>query len=199
MSAAFEALSTACPRCGNTLAAEIFQSGGAACYDCGSQVEGAVFPALFADVRHEGDALAVADEATCFFHADRVAAVSCSRCGRFLCNLCRISWPAGDVCPACVQEGAALGNPAEMAASRFHFDTVALLAAVLPILGLSLTILSAPVALGFAVFTYRKECSIAPRSKIRFVLAILVSLLLIAGWVALIVFSIRNSLKAAGR
>jgi hypothetical protein len=197
MAAAFEALSAACPRCGNNLPAEVFQTGGAACYDCGSLVEGAVFPTLFAESRQDADVPAVADESTCFFHADRVAAFSCSRCGRFLCNLCRISWPAGDVCPACVQDGAALASPKELVSSRFHFDTVALLVATVPILGFSITIMSAPVALGFALFTFRKECSIAPRSKIRFVAAILISLVLVAGWIALLVFAIRQGLSGA--
>lgn len=124
----------------------------------------------------------VSDEAGCFFHPARVAVFTCSRCGRFLCPLCRISWPGGDICTACL-EAERNADGVRFASSRFHFDSLALALSTVPVLTWIFSMFSAPIALGLAVFTWRRECSIAPRSKLRFALAILFSTCTIAGWV----------------
>lgn len=81
-----------------------------------------------------------------------------------------------------------------MASSRFHFDSLALTIALLPVLTWIFSLLTAPIALGFALFTWRRECSIVPRSKIRFLAAILFSMLTIAGWVVFWAYAIRRTL-----
>ena len=44
-----------------------------------------------------------ADEARCAVHADNVAVGTCSRCGNFLCALCRTRWRGTRLCIACVE------------------------------------------------------------------------------------------------
>ncbi|HEX3682939.1 MAG TPA: hypothetical protein VHU83_10395 [Bryobacteraceae bacterium] len=139
----------------------------------------------------------VSGEAACFFHPDRIAAFPCARCGRFLCALCRISWAGENICTACVEALYKTDQGRALASSRFHFDSLALTVATLPILTWIFSLLTAPLALGFALFTWRRECSIVPRSKIRFVAAILFSMLTIAGWVVFWAYVIRRSLHTA--
>jgi hypothetical protein len=58
-----------------------------------------------------------------------------------------------------------------------------LFAATVPALLISPSVVSAPVALGLTVFTWQKQCSIVPRTKIRFILAGVLALIQIALWV----------------
>jgi hypothetical protein len=173
----------ACPHCGSDLPLEVLQPEGAACPACESHLEAANFPALFRAEQMATWEPVVSDEAGCFFHPDRVAVFTCSRCGRFLCPLCRIAWPGGDVCAACLEAARKDQHARAFASNRFHFDSMALMLATVPVITWFFSMVTAPVALGFAVFTLRRECSIAPRSRIRFVLAILFSTCTIAGWI----------------
>jgi len=190
-----------CPRCGGELPVEALDPQGATCADCEAHLEGLAFPALFRSEESSVWEPVLAGEAACFFHPDRVAAVSCSRCGRFLCPFCRIRWAGEHVCTACLEAANRNGKAAALASSRFHFDSLALAMSTLPILTWIFSMLTAPFALGFALFTWRRECSIVPRSKLRFLAAVLFSLLTIAGWVAFWIYvARRNGLSAtAGR
>lgn len=177
-----------CPHCGHELPFEVFQAEGADCPGCERHIEAVTFPALFRTVEIRKSEPVSSDEAACFFHTHRVAVFACSRCGRFLCPLCRISWPSGDVCTACLEAMRKAPGANTLASSRFHFDSAALGLSTLPILTWIFSLFTSPIALGFALYTPRRECSIVPRSKIRFVLAILFSAATIAAWVAFFVY-----------
>lgn len=178
-----------CPRCERELPEESAEPGGACCYHCESRVEATVFPAAFRTASARADQVVVFGEATCFFHDDRVAAVSCSNCGRFLCNFCRIEWSGADLCVACVEALREPGKSTALESNRFHFDSLALTLAVAPSLLVFPSILTAPAALGLALVTFRRSCSITPRSRWRFVAAILVSLAVIGTWAWLFIYS----------
>lgn len=189
------ALALACPRCGRELPVQALQPVGTSCPSCETHVEAAAFPALFRPAPNSAYQPVVSGEAACFFHSHRVAVSSCSRCGRFLCALCRISWAGADICTACLEIASKpasaniqrpvnpYSQPAALASSRFHYDSLALAISTLPVLTWIFSLLTAPLALGFALFTWRRESSIVPRSKLRVVAAILFSLLTIAGWI----------------
>ena len=137
--------------------------------------------------------LVVAEEAGCFFHPLRVAIHTCSRCGRFLCPLCRISWTGEDLCVPCV-EFASRGNDSDQfASSRFHFDSLALALSTLGILTGFFSLVTAPLALGLSLFTFRKQSSVVPRSRIRFFVAIFFSLATITGWIILLTYAFRRA------
>ncbi len=178
-----------CPRCERELPVESTQPEGARCYHCESRVEATVFPAAARTASHFVDQAVVSGEATCFFHDDRVASVCCSNCGRFLCHFCRIEWSGVDFCVTCVEALRQPGKSTVLESKRFHFDSLALALAVVPSLLVFPSLLTAPLALGLALVTIRKSCSITPRSKWRFVVAALVSLAVIAAWVWLFVYS----------
>ena len=113
---------------------------------------------------------------------DRVAAVSCSNCGRFLCSFCRIEWSGEDLCVTCVEALRQPDKSVALESSRFHFDSLALALAIVPSLLVFPSLFTAPLALGLALVTIRRSCSITPRSKWRFVVAMLVSLAVIGAW-----------------
>ena len=186
-----EGLAITCPRCGSELPAAILESNGINCSVCETHAQAVIFPAMFRRVEAAGDEIVVAGESTCYFHGDRVAAVACVRCGRFLCQLCRINWDGEDVCPACLEASNDL-KTAKPVSSCYRSDSLALAISVLPMVTVFLTILTAPIALGIAIFTFRKRCSIAPRSKARFVAAIVISLAQIMGWAVFFVYSFRQ-------
>ncbi|MGA7411665.1 MAG: hypothetical protein WBW33_14390 [Bryobacteraceae bacterium] len=178
-----------CPRCERELPVESTQPGGARCYHCESRVEVAVFPAALRISNTLVDQVVVSGEATCFFHDDRVAAVSCSNCGRFLCNFCRIEWSGGDLCVTCVEALRQPGKSIALDSNRFHFDSLALALAIVPSLLILPSLFTAPAALGLTLVTIGKSCSITPRSKWRFIAAILVSLAVISAWAWLFIYS----------
>lgn len=197
MEGAALAIPVSCPQCQRTLPLDSFTGEGAPCPGCESTVTVRVFPAASKAAAQMADSRPIGAESTCYFHEDRVAVYSCNRCGRFLCRLCRISWPGEDVCPACVEVAIQAPEWRHMESERFHWDSLALAVAVLPALLISPSVISAPVALGLALFTFRKPCSLVPRSKIRFVLAIMIALSEIAAWIWFFTLTYRR--VAAGR
>ncbi|MBV9762661.1 MAG: hypothetical protein JO340_19025 [Acidobacteriaceae bacterium] len=200
------AIALPCPRCGSELPPEAFAPAGASCPSCQTPVEAAAFPALFRAATASVYEPIVSGEAACFFHPDRIAVSSCARCGRFLCALCQIRWTAGeDVCTACLEiagrsQSAAL-SPAPPASallsSRFHYDSLALALATVPVLTWIFSMITAPLALGYALVTFRRQSSIVPRTKIRLLAAIFCSLLTIAGWAVFWTYVARRGIHSA--
>jgi hypothetical protein len=189
----------ACPRCGGKLPMEVLEPQGSECSGCETHVEAAVFPALLRADESSRREPVVSDEAACFFHYQSVAMFSCNRCGRFLCALCRVMWAGENVCTACLEATTKDDQARAVASSRFHFDSLALALATLPVLTWIFSLVTAPLALGFALVTWRRECSIVPRSKLRFVAAVLLSVLTIASWIVFWIYVARRGVHPGTR
>ena len=171
-----------CPSCGRPLP-------GAACNtpeptDCPSchravQVE--VFPAWFqpASVARPAEAILEEGFSSCFFHTQKKAIVACDACGRFLCALCDVEFNERHLCPACLQSGQAKGQIATLETQRMLWDSAALSLSLLPIM------ISAPLALFCAIFSFFRPSSLVPRSRLRAYVAIVLSVVQIAGWILL--------------
>ncbi len=193
-----ETLTFLCPSCGFLIENESLNGGGIQCRHCESRIELTIFPAFQRRAMTQSREAAIGEaalgaEATCYFHAGRVAAFTCTRCGRFLCPLCRIDWAGEDVCAACLEAARTREGADTLASTRFHFDSLALTISTAGVLTGFFSVLTAPIALGFTLFTFRKECSIAPRTKIRFVLALMFSLATIVGWAVFFVWAFRRN------
>ncbi len=176
-----------CPKCGRELEALSWHDErGGRCWSCRTPFEFIGFPALRA--RRPGavpKAVLVAEHATCFHHPENQAEVVCEGCGRFLCSVCAIHFGRRLVCPACIK--AATTTDADAVGSRLLFDGIALALAVLPLLMWPTTVVTAPVALGAAVVGWRKPRSLVEPGRSRLVVAGLIALAEIAGWVTLLV------------
>ncbi len=193
----------ACPACDAVLpvtgggpGAEI------ACPGCGAPTETWTFPALYgtgANLAQASDSLP--GESVCFHHPGRVAVVACGDCGRFLCALCDLDLGDRHVCPACLHAERRDGGPAgRSVASIVQYDSLALALATLPLLTLFLWCLSAftaPAAVFLAIRFWRRPMSLVPRSKIRFVLALIAGLAMIVGWIAILYMGVADMFRHA--
>lgn len=130
--------------------------------------------------------------ASCFYHSEKRAVVPCDQCGRFLCALCQVEFQGQNWCPRCIQASSQKGRLAHLDASRALHDNTALALAILPVLLIWPTIITAPVTLYLVVRYWRAPSSILPRTKIRFLVAALLALAQIAAWVGLIYFLIHR-------
>ena len=179
-----------CPKCQTTLLDGVFNRPEfAPCPNCKAGLQIEVFPALFRKLApgQAGQAVMVEGESSCFFHPQKKAIVPCGGCGRFLCALCDCEFGGEHFCPACLEAGRSKGKIKALDNSRMRYDSLALGLAVLPMLIIYFTIITAPMTL-FIVFRYWKAPrSLVRPSRIRFIFAIVIALLQIGGWTALFI------------
>ena len=177
----------ACPRCKAPLPATLWNlTDYAGCPGCQTLLQMEVFPALFRrpEAGTSGELIVIEGESSCFYHPHKKAITVCVGCGRFLCGLCDCQVDGQHFCPACLETGRHKGKIQSLERHRVLFDTTALRLSVTPVL------LTALAALFITVRHWKAPSSIIPRSKIRFILAIVFSVLQIAGWAWLIYYLI---------
>jgi hypothetical protein len=75
----------------------------------------------------------------------------------------------------------------ELDRDRILYDEVALALSLLPLLMWPATCITAPATVVVVIRCWKRPSSVIPRTKIRFVLALLVAGLQIFGWIALLV------------
>jgi hypothetical protein len=112
-----------CPNCSGEVALD--ETGSQTCPYCDKQLQIRVWPIVR---QNTTAATALSDQATCFFHPDKVFQACCQRCGRFVCALCDLQLGAEHVCPACFERGRA-GSEAGNAEWRYRdvlYDSIAL-------------------------------------------------------------------------
>lgn len=134
-----------------------------------------------------GAPLVTGDEAACFYHADKKAVVPCANCGRFLCGTCDCEIRGRHLCPACLDLGAENGGTGNLVTRRVLYDNIALSLATLPVVTVYLPVITAPASIFFSIKYWKNPGSILPRTKVRFVFAILLSLIQILFIAAMIV------------
>ncbi|HZR47536.1 MAG TPA: hypothetical protein VFA47_12565 [Candidatus Manganitrophaceae bacterium] len=74
----------------------------------------------------------------------------------------------------------------KMVNHRVLYDNISLSLAILPLLIFWFTIITAPIAIYFILRHWKSPSSILPRTKVRFVLAFLLAVLQITGWILLL-------------
>jgi len=136
------------------------------------------------------DAPLAEGDASCFYHPAKPAATVCDGCGRFLCALCDVELGGQHYCPPCLEAGRRKQTLTHLEPRRMLYDNIALALAVLPLLTCFLFPVTSPFAIATAIWGWRKPSSLLPRTKVRFILAILMALLGlglgIAYWTAII-------------
>jgi hypothetical protein len=174
-------------------------AGGADCSLCGQRVEVRVFPSVQA--KNEGaqpEAILGAEEAGCYYHPRNRASVPCDGCGRFLCALCDLPLDGQHLCPHCVETGVRTKKLAAADTHRVHYDSMALALATWPMLLFYFSLFTAPIALYYVIRYWKQPQSLLPRTRIRFVLAALLALAQLVGWVVLAV-TLVNAYTTQGR
>lgn len=174
-----------CPSCGWVLGGDELQTATPIpCEQCGVEFIFHAFPAMIREraAIRTGEKLSDTAEASCYYHVDKVAEVTCEECGRFICGLCDLELDGTHLCPACFQTGVTNKKIAKVENRRTLHDSVALSTAVLPMLTVYFTLLTAPIALFLSIRHWNTPGSILPRTKIRFIFAILISLAQLVVW-----------------
>ncbi len=161
-----------------------------ACPSCASELRVEVYPALFREeVSTPAAPIMMEGEASCFYHPEKKAAVVCDGCGRFLCTLCDVDLDGQHLCPACLQAGQTKGKIAKLQNSRTRHDRIALSIAILPLIIFWLTIITAPIALYYAIRHWNSPTTIVPNwRRSNMIFAIVFASLEVAGWIALITY-----------
>jgi hypothetical protein len=158
------------------------------CPSCRAPIQIDVFPAFYRGLQpgKAGETL-LDEQASCFFHPQKKAAIPCDHCGRFLCALCDVELNGKHLCPVCLEKGEK-GKILSLDRHRPLYDAIALKLALYPIITIWFTLVTAPIALYIAIRHRNAPTSIVRRSKIRFHLAAAVSVLQILAWAVLIVY-----------
>ena len=128
----------------------------------------------------------VEGEASCFYHPQKKALLPCDGCGRFLCALCDCDLNGRHFCPTCLEAGRNKGKIKNLQKGRTLYDSIALSLAVLPVVvlfGIYFTFITAPMALYVAIRYWNAPLGIVRRTKVRYIVAIILSLIQIAVWV----------------
>ena len=176
-----------CTKCSQPLPPDLL-GGACACPFCRAALELLVFPAIH---RHIGPGAAAESalldgETTCFFHAEKKAAVVCHGCGRFLCALCDVPVGGQHLCPRCVEAGQTKKTLTAFENYRTSYPSLALTCAFLPLLLWPVTLLTAPATIFLVLFGWRKPPSVTGRRRRgAMIVALLVALVQCAGWAAL--------------
>ena len=129
----------------------------------------------------------VEGEASCFYHPTKKAVLPCESCGRFLCAICDVELNGQHLCPGCLASGKKKGKLKQLENRRTLYDSLALAVAVYPMLLVWPSLVGAPIAIYIAIRHWKAPTSVIPRTRWRAVLAIIIALLQIGGWVAMFV------------
>src|SRR5579885_2411947 len=174
-----------CPKCQRASPARIWREEEGRCSHCRENFVFVAFPAFAAEAAVVAPKDALPEDAVCFFHAENRAEAICEACGRFLCGVCAIDFTGRRLCPSCV--AASKNTDPKLPDSRVLYDGIALSAAVFSLLIWPVTLVTAPVALGFVVAGWRRPGSLVRGNRVRLVAAGLIALAEIAGWIILLV------------
>lgn len=144
------------------------------------------FPALAGKVMIPITHNVAEQEASCFFHEQKVAQHSCGHCGRFICSLCDIELRPGEhICPKCValSKTGATPHGGVLETERLCVGSAALGLALLPLLIFYFTLLTAPLTLLFLFLQRKKPEGLMVRSHWRRWLAGSIAIIQIIGWI----------------
>lgn len=183
--------SLACPKCKAPLPESSFNTGALVpCVHCSTPLQVDIFPAFHRKTESSsaGEAVIEEGESSCFYHPQKKAVQPCDNCGRFLCALCDCVLHGHHFCPACLEAGGKSGKIKNLQNERMLYDSLALALALLPILFFYVTFMTAPAALYLAIKHWNTPRSIVHGTRVRLVLAMILSTLQIVGWIVGIYF-----------
>ncbi|MCD4654957.1 hypothetical protein K8T06_13605, partial [bacterium] len=135
------------------------------CDNCGQPTTINLYPALLKDdsTDHVSSIPVLSDESSCFYHPSRKAVIPCSQCGRFLCGLCDIELNGIHRCANCIDHAVKEESIENLITNRTRYDYIALLLAVVPIIFIYFTLITAPVSLYIAIRYWKAPGSLVAR------------------------------------
>ncbi|WP_269524624.1 hypothetical protein [Coraliomargarita parva] len=129
------------------------------------------------------DPLLESGDSTCYFHPKLPATALCDLSGRLICDLCRTEWEGQTVSFEALHQMAGKKNAAQTRNYQTQWDVIAMSTALLPLLIWPMTVVTAPLALFFTLWKWKSgPASPVRKSRWRFVVAGLCSILQLVGW-----------------
>jgi uncharacterized paraquat-inducible protein A len=186
---------TRCPSCSHIIDAQLIDSEGTSvCSSCKKRITFTRFPA-FSAKRDETSALEWREdgESACFFHARYRAKAPCDQCGRFLCSLCAIGFGSQTLCPECIHTSRRGPTATGLSHQALLYDNLALSLVLLPLVGFFFfyfAMITAPAGLFASIFYFGRQKTVVPRSRFRFLIAMILALVEIIGIVLFLIWFI---------
>jgi hypothetical protein len=147
-----------CPRCGGWIDFERLGAGEQRCLACGGLFLATPFHPPEVKVRVGSVAEAGPEGAVpCARHPGNAAVGNCTRCGVFMCALCRIDIDGQELCPACFDRLSAEGVLATARTRIRDFRGMALSLGVLGLLASCFGLITGPVTLYFVAQAVRQR------------------------------------------
>lgn len=155
------------------------------CPVCKSEMTLYVFPRLFrSPAKSTSGQLSVDGDATCTFYPELKAEKVCDACGCFMSEKAAVRWNDGDYCLPCIHRLREEERSAAFLArtNRYDYRALALVLLLAPF-----SLFTAPIAI-YLLLRYRKaNVTFVPGSKAVWWIAMILSILALAGWAILIV------------
>ncbi len=173
-----------CPKCKRVLEPNSWHgANGGSCWSCRTDFEFAGFPALNAHrERAVPQAAEVAADSVCFFHPENRAETVCEECGRLVCQVCSVPFVGRKLCPACISSSRQ-SNAEQVVQHRVLFDRIALALAIVPLIVWPVTLVTSCAALGVVIYGWKKPGSLVGGRRVRLVIAAVLAVAEICGWV----------------
>ena len=128
----------------------------------------------------------------CFAHPAAAAAAVCEGCGRFMCRDCDTVWQSEHLCLTCIHDRREVKREEGFVNRRVIYDNTALGILAVPILFayplFFLGIFTGPLALYILVRHRNAPRGFVPRGRFRAVLAWLLCIVTVVGWLGMIAF-----------
>jgi|SRR5580704_546987 hypothetical protein len=184
-----------CPHCSQPLPVNQFVPGQPVqCPACRSRVEAYIFPECYKEPpSRPAILLAAQHEAVCYFHPRYHPITPCDHCGRFLCEICAISLGVRHLCVECFAKVRTQKDETGLVRYAVLYDNVALFLVTAPVVTVIFwifTIFTAPISLFLSFYHWSRQWNLVRRSRLRFGISILLSLLLIAFWTFIIYLAV---------
>ena len=174
-----------CPQCQALLLKDVFNRPDLVpCPSCGVELLVNVFPAFFRapGAVRESQFVVASDQASCFNHPQKLAVCPCDKCGRFLCALCDCELLGGHYCPSCLEAERHKNSIEALSKGRRRYDKIALALAIVPILFVYVTCITALLTLYVCFRYWNAPPGPTGRGRWKFVLAVFIALLELAAW-----------------
>ncbi len=170
------------------------------CGFCRTELCGQVFPALASEVSRpvQRGEQALEGDAVCFFHPQKRAEETCSKCGRFVCALCEMPIDKEHFCPTCLGSSLEHGMLEELVPRRIVWGQLALLSGLLPLITFMwpFYIVTGPAAVGFAIYGWRKPGSLVRgKRRVAASFGLLFGLIQIVAFVALVILVRQSTME----
>lgn len=178
----------ACPHCGTVLDVSLLAAGEQACPACAKPFLATPFAPPEPRVETVSTLIEAGPESAvpCARHAGNAAVANCSRCGVFMCALCRLDIDGMSLCPACfgrlTNEGALTSACTRLRDWRGISIAFGVVGCFMYVVGL----ITGPLTLFFAWMAFRQRRELNERGILSLLLAVLFGLMQIGFSVFLI-------------